>query len=142
MRKVTSIEGHEWKVGRQWLPRRPKFRSKEDLGSGDWGDVSAGDDLGAVLIGIGLVVFVFVLLVIVFPVVVLALELILLAVLLVAGVVARVVFRKPWHVLARSGETAYRWPVKGWRASGERVREVADALASGTVPSGAERLKR
>ena len=132
--------GQEWKVGRQWMPRRVRIRPDRDIA--DLSDLLLFDDLGGFAIGIviavALLLFVFVL----FPIVAIALELILLAVLLLAGLFARLVLRKPWHVLARTGEAAYRWPVKGWRASGERVDQVADALAAGSMPPGAELLKR
>ena len=138
---MTAPDGREWKVGRQWMPWRARFRRKSFDGP-DVGDVSTFDDLGGLAIGLAILAVAVVVLFVVFPVVVLAVELVLLMLLLIAGVFARLVFRKPWHVLARTGEAAYRWPVKGWRASGERVDQVADALAAGSMPPGAELLKR
>ena len=146
MRQVTAPDGREWKVGRQWMPRwvRLRPRRKKKDGSG-WDILDAStysDDLGGILVGLALVAIVFVVLFVLFPVVAIALELLLLIVLFIAGLFARVALRKPWHVLAQTGEAAYRWPVKGWRASGERVDEVADQLAAGSMPLGAELLKR
>ena len=148
MRTVTAPDGREWKVGRQWMPRwvrlRPRRKKKDaDGNESGWDitDVAFFDDLGGVVIGIALVAIVFVLLFVLFPVVAIALELLLVIVLFIAGLFARIVLRRPWHVLARTGEAAYRWPVKGWRASGDRVEQVADSLAAGSMPPGAELLK-
>ena len=141
MRRVTAPDGREWKVGRQWLPWRLRLRS-DTLDAPDLGDVGGFDDLGGIAIALALVAVLIVILFVVFPVVVLAVELVILLLALIAGVFARLVFRKPWHVLARTGEAAYRWPVHGWRASGRRVDEVADRLAAGSMPLGAELLKR
>lgn len=76
---------------------------------------------------------------------------------MVLGVAARVLFRRPWVVEARSAEPLppettdawssdapvpavrrHTWRVVGWRASGEQVEAVAKALAHGhPVPPGA-----
>ena len=106
------------------MPRRVRIRPDREIG--DLSDLLMFDDLGGFAIGIVIAVA---LLLVVF-------------VLFVAGLFARLVLRRPWHVLARTGDAAYRWPVKGWRASGERVDQVADQLASGSMPLGAELLKR
>ena len=123
MPKVTAPDGREWKVGRQWLPRRVRVRP--DL---DPFDFATFDDAGAgIVVGLALALALFVALLLLAPL----LELLILLVLLAGGVIARVVFRRPWHVIARSGREERRWPVKGFRASGERVQEIAAALASG-----------
>lgn len=135
---MTAPDGREWKVGRQWLPRRLRVR-RPDL---DWFDPSGGlDDAGGLLLLLAVFAAVLLVVFVVFPVVVLALELLLLIFLLLLGVAGRVLFGRPWHVLARTEGAAYRWPVKGWRESGERVDQVAGTLASGSVPGGAELLK-
>ncbi len=141
MRTVTAPDGRQWKVGRQWLPWRVRLR-RDTFDGPDIGDAGAFDDLGGVAIALGLLALAVIVLFVVFPVVVLAVEIVVVLLALIAGVFARLVLRKPWHVLARTGEAAYRWPVKGWRASGARVEQIADALASGSMPPGAELLKR
>jgi hypothetical protein len=143
MRRVTDPNGREWKVGRQWMPKRVRVR-RRDLDSGDTSDPSGAfdfadlfslDDAGAgIVIGLGLVVLVGFVLVVVFPIVAVTIELVLLLVLFVAGLVGRIVFKRPWHVIARSDDRELRFPVKGWRESGERVEDVADALAAGREP--------
>lgn len=64
-------------------------------------------------------------------------ELLFLLVLTVAGVVGKVLFRRPWTVDAvnAAGEH-HTWDVVGWRRSGEAQRYIALHLgASGTPPS-------
>lgn len=138
MRRVTAPDGSRWKVGRQWMPKRVRVRGS-DLTSGDLGvgpgDFFSFDDAGAgIVIGLALVVLVGFVLLVVFPIVALTIELVLLLVLFVAGLVGRIVFKRPWHVIARSDAQELRWPVQGWRESGERVDAVADALAAGREP--------
>jgi hypothetical protein len=150
MRRVTAPDGREWKVGRQWLPARMRIRRDESDGPGDgdgildtMGDFLGMDDAGAgILVGFAVLALSALLFAVVFPVIALTLELIILLALFMAGIVGRVVFRRPWHVLARTDGASYRWPVRGWRARGERVDAVADALAGGSLPPGAETVER
>ena len=154
MRQVTAPDGREWKVGRQWLPERVRIRREggdtRDLGDGadsrgfldTMGDFFGIDDAGAgILVGFAVLALSALVFVVVFPVIALTLELIILLALFLAGIVGRVVFRRPWHVLARTDGARYRWPVRGWRASGQRVDAVADALARGSLPPGAETVE-
>jgi hypothetical protein len=69
-------------------------------------------------------------------------ELVVVVVLLVAGVVGRVVFRRPWIVDAVDPAGAHhKWPVVGRRASGVARRFIADRVAAtGTVPTHEEVL--
>jgi hypothetical protein len=156
MRRVTAPDGREWKVGRQWLPARVRIRRDGRDGDGDgdgsgdgdglldtMGEFFGMDDAGAgILVGFAVVALTAVLFAVVFPVIALSLELIALLALFLAGIVGRVVFRRPWHVLARTDGVRYRWPARGWRASGERVQAVADALGRGSLPPGAETVER
>jgi hypothetical protein len=158
MRRVTAPDGREWKVGRQWLPARARIqRGRRDDGhdggagtgddSGDggdgfldtMGDFFGLDDAGAgILVGFAALALGALVVVVVFPVIALTVELIVLLALFLAGIVGRVVFRRPWHVLAQTDDAAYRWPVRGWRASRERVDAVADGLTRGALPPDAE----
>jgi hypothetical protein len=128
-------------------------RGDGDGGGGDGGDGDGFldtmgeffgiDDAGAgILVGFAVLALSALLFVVVFPVIALTLELIVLLALFLAGIVGRVVFRRPWHVLARTDGVRYRWPARGWRASGERVQAVADALGRGSLPPGAETVER
>jgi hypothetical protein len=57
------------------------------------------------------------------------------ALLAVIGSAARGLLGRPWVVEAVDGDGhALRWRVKGWRASTERCREIANLLATGITP--------
>jgi hypothetical protein len=124
---VTAPDGREWTVRRLWLPRRR------------WRGPEAGDDAPLLLelgdipaVGIVFVVLAVVLAVLAaLPFVIFALELVLLVPVLVAY---RVLRGKPWTVEARSGSEVLRWPVRGWRRSGEAVGQVARSLELGERP--------
>ncbi len=61
-------------------------------------------------------------------------ELLLIVLLALAGIVGRVLFRRPWIVDAvnANGEH-YNWPVVGWRASGAARQFIADRIATTTT---------
>lgn len=151
--RVTAPDGTEWKVGREWVPARPRLRRKDRKDRKDSEDASdsgaVSSDLPAIesrgsgwdlpsfadeAIVIGLVVGAVVLVVllvttVVLPALVLVIELIVLLVLLVAGLFGRVVLRRPWTVRARAGDgREEQWQVSGFRRSGELRDTVAESL--------------
>lgn len=136
-RKVTAPDGRTWTVGRRWLPGRarvwrPRLR---DIGDGSWGDIGF-DDLGifgAIVLALVALVVVAFLALILLNVVAIALELLILVVLLIAGVIGRVAFRRPWMVFAQSGSDVSQRPVVGWRASRRAIEQLADQIASGRL---------
>lgn len=67
-------------------------------------------------------------------------ELLLVVLLALSGIVARVLFRRPWTVDAVDPDGGHRhWHVVGWRSSGAARQLVADRIAAtGTTPSAAE----
>jgi hypothetical protein len=81
---------------------------------------------------------VFVVLAIVAPLIGVVVDLVLAILLTALGVAGRLLFRRPWSVEAVSdtGER-HRWQVVGWRARGELVADVVNALAHGHVLPGA-----
>jgi hypothetical protein len=104
---------------------------------GGLGDLAAGADdvAGPVLAVIGLVVVTIVVAVVIAVFVLPALIFVadLLFVLVVAGValLARILFRRPWIVVARSEAGLYEWAVVGWKASGAAIKIVKRAIARG-----------
>ncbi|HEV7759332.1 MAG TPA: hypothetical protein VGO78_10095 [Acidimicrobiales bacterium] len=69
------------------------------------------------------------------PIVIAVVDVLGLLVLAGAGVIGRVVFRRPWTVEARDDDgTVLTWQVVGWRASDERAADVAELVASGVTP--------
>jgi hypothetical protein len=74
---------------------------------------------------------------VILPLLGVALELIVVLAALGFGLFSRVVLRRPWIVEAKplDGGQTRRFAVRGWRASGRAVEEVATALAAGAPPS-------
>ena len=137
--KVMDPAGHRWAVRRQWAPRlegrgfRARSRRRRDArrerGKGgrwyDWIDVpfDIPDSLTAALVVVGIVIAVTFLFLVGVPLLLAAVDLVVVAVLVVAGILGRVVFRRPWTVEAVSaeGRRETRQAI-GWRASGELKR--------------------
>ena len=147
VRTVVAPDGRTWKVGRQWLPWRLRLRRERDdaplfldpMGLAEFG-------AGGIVLGLVVVVLVILLLFVLLPVVVLALEIVLAVLVLLVVVTGRVVFRRPWRVMARAEDefrARHAWQVVGWRPSERVIDEVAEALAAGRTPAtpeGAERV--
>jgi hypothetical protein len=101
-------------------------------------------DLDDLLAGFAILLVVVLLVVILLPLLLVVVELAVLTLLTVLGLVARVVFRRPWVVEATdSGPFRHTWRIVGWRASREFVDGVAAGLAHGNgLPAGAQRVQR
>jgi hypothetical protein len=133
--------------------RRSRMSRRVTEQAGDVADpgcvVDLLDDAIAVVVIVAVVVFV---LLVAVPLLVAIADVVLLALLTVLGFGTRILFRRPWVVEARSlvpvpvdaraGDAwpsdattteprRHTWRVVGWRASGEMVLAVADALAHG-----------
>jgi hypothetical protein len=140
-RRVVAPDGVEWRVGRRWLTRRPRFR-RPRLGEPAAESLTHfGPDLASVdfeeglLVVAAIVAFILVLV----PLLFFGIELIVLGALLAGGVIARTVLRQPWVIEARSTDprTSARqleWTVRGWRNSGKLIDQVASDLSAGREP--------
>lgn len=149
-RRVRMPSGVEWRVGRQWSPRRlPRWR-RVSLGKG-----GAEQTLDAVLsippvnVGsfesfealIGGIVVAVIIAVIVVPLLLFGIELIVAGLLLAVGIVARSMLGRPWIVLATPSANpagALAWEVRGWRRSAQLIDEVSAELSAGLTPSPVE----
>jgi hypothetical protein len=94
------------------------------------------------LLGEGIVVLLVVILVVlaavflVIPLLVAVFDVALVLLAAIAGVLVRIVLRRPWTVEARASDgTARQWRVVGWRASGRRRAEITEQLTAGVVPA-------
>ncbi len=88
------------------------------------------------LVGLAVVVAIVLAILFVVPLLVAVIDLLVLAIVMLLGVIARVVFRRPWTVEARAHDgTTLCWRVRGWRASGQRCDEIEASLAVGIVPT-------
>lgn len=142
-RRVTAPDGVEWRVGRRWVTRRFRWSWKRRGNPAPDALANAGSfpvpdnlDFGE---GLLLVAAVTAAALILIPVLFFGIEIIVVGALLAAGVVSRVVLRKPWVVDARSRDslTAGReleWNVRGLRQSRELIDRVAADLAAGREP--------
>jgi hypothetical protein len=145
---VVDGTGKRWVVRRRWALRLGaetlfgRFRRRVRGTGRRAGRLTDGLDVGdgcidieAVLIVIVVIAVVLVAVFFVIPLLVALIDLLVLLLLTVVGVLARVVFRRPWTVEARGEDgVLYHWKVVGWRASGERRDEIAEMLAAGIIP--------
>ncbi len=108
---------------------------------GDIPDPGCAPDVGeAILVFIVAIVVVLFLIFFGIPFLIALGELLIVLVLAVAGLVGRVLFRRPWTVDAVSPNGEHTmWSVVGWGASGSARQFIADRLAStATVPTDSE----
>lgn len=122
--RPSHPEGSTTDHGRRGSPR-PRLRSRHRRG-----DLRLHRPVGVVLflIFIGI------------PFLIALGELLFIVLVALAGVVGRVLFRRPWTVDAVSpGGAHHDWHVVGWRASGAARQFIADRVrGTGTVPSDEE----
>ena len=150
-RQVRSPDGRVWTVERHWAIRPPVWigprlrrsgeRERNEASRADDVAVEAAyhatdaaassfdlDDLGGVLIvGIALIVLAF----LAVPLLIFLLDLLLIGLILFLVTTARVLFRRPWRVTARTGgppPEEHAWRIPGLRASARAVDEIADSL--------------
>ena len=141
---MTSPDGVQWRVGRRWLTRRVgwSWRRRGDIASeglfqflstpSDLGDLGSGEGLLWLAAAVAAVL-------ILVPILFFGIELIIVGALLAAGLLSRVVLRRPWLIEARSSDPltpgrAIEWQVRGWRRSSRLIDQVASDLADGREP--------
>jgi len=149
---VLAPDGRMWRVGREWLPtsrlraRLRRDREMPDFSEPGWAFEFLGADLtvGSIIAAVALTILAVLVLFLAWPVVALAVEVVIVIVLFLGGLVGRLVLRRPWRIIARtkgSPRTAAAWHVVGWRASGEAIGQIADALAAGEpLPRATDRV--
>ena len=147
---MTAPDSRRWTVRRVILPRIPHFdefgrgRAPQDgPGADPWW--SGLDPTPAIDAWPGLFVVVLAIAVLaaiiffVLPVLFFVLDVVVVLALAAVGIVARVLFRRPWKIVASTdagiGE-AHAWAVVGTRASARAVDAVARQLLMGTSPIG------
>lgn len=133
-RRIYGADNREWFVGRRWLPWKPRRRRRggdaaEDIADSFHLGLDFSDGPTSIVVGI----LVLVVLIVLFPIILTALEIVLVLVLLPLFVVARLVLRKPWIIVARTKgphpeeRTAV---VSGWRASREAMEAMIQDIRS------------
>jgi hypothetical protein len=140
---ISSPDGRAWKVRRRWVERplpnlRRRFRRGREEVKGEGvldGLLVADATEGWAFLGIAIAVGFAVL--ILLPLLGIALELIALLLVLVYGLFARVVLRRPWIVEAVDAEDVEEraaFAVTGWRDSSAALRELRTAVATDGPP--------
>jgi hypothetical protein len=156
--KVQDPGGRRWAVRRQWAPRlkgrglRERLRRRRsDDGDGDrgwWAEAfdlvpfDIGADLPGIVLGVVLIVALVLFIVFVLgPLLLVLLDVFVVIALLVGGVVARLLFRRPWTVeaVAEGDGTELRFQAVGLAASRRLRDDVADRLARGQDPDDVRR---
>lgn len=123
--KAVTPTGERYRVRRKWLPWRRKANTRDM----DWFDIpDLGDDpISMIIFGILLVPVIIVL-------VVLLGELLLLLLVFPLVMIARSIFGTPWTIeVTRKRELVVAEKVKGWRASRERIRQIAKLIGAGAA---------
>lgn len=145
--RVTDPSGLEWAVRVEWAPRhRALFlrfgawrrgTSKKNSSRWDWvpdfpvlGDDPISAVIGLVFVLIFLVVLIWLLVV---PLLFLLIDAVIVLALLLLGLAVRVVFRRPWTVLATAGPHTHELQVTGWK----RALRTRDGIAAGLQTGGA-----
>jgi hypothetical protein len=146
-RTVRAPDGRSWVVRCRWMPRvgagtawsRLSRRSRRSTKHAETvGDVSLFsafivDDFAVVVRWVVIVVVATLLIVVsAFAAVV---EIALLVLLLLIGILTRVLLDRPWTIEATPDEgESLTWQAMGWRASTERLNQIAALLQSGITP--------
>ena len=117
-------DGRDLRIGRRWLPWRPRPRRFE---AGDGLFDVAFDDLGGIALSIILSLVLVLLAPVILLVVVLTGETLLVLALVPLAALLRVLLRRPWLVEVREhGRLLHAERVVGWRASARRIRTLAE----------------
>jgi hypothetical protein len=145
-KSARGPDGREWRVQREWVKRGPRWRRSarpnldhlDDVGN----PLEAADgclDLEGLLYLLVIVVALFLIWFFVLPALLFAFDLLFLLLSAAVGIAFRILFRRPWHVVAETpGPPPERVdiPVVGYRASGAKVDEVAWRIGATGTPLG------
>lgn len=136
---VKGPDGRVWEVGRQWFPRMPRWkRHSRKRGKSNTDDAldaatTGLEVVGVVdeipLIGVALAVVALIVLawVFVIPAMIFLFDVLLIGVIAGIGIALRVLFRRPWKVVAETDDAPaerIEIPVVGYRAAGAKIEEI------------------
>ncbi len=144
---ITGPDGRQWTVRRRLAPRlgaetvfgriRRRVASITNRTTNGL-DVPSGCmsvDLDGIVVVLLVLAALLLLVFVVIPLLVVIIDLLILVLLALLGIVARVVFRRPWVLEAAASDgQRHQWRVVGWRRSGEQCRHIAQMLGAGIVP--------
>jgi hypothetical protein len=149
--RAVGQDGREWRVRREWMPRRPRWREREQeprkVDAGDVLDVAgtgfdmmgAIDDTPALLVPVLITVAAVLAWIFLLPALIFLADVVFLLVVAAVGVALRVLFRRPWKVVAESDDEPverFEFPVVGFRASGAEVATIEQRIRTRGHPMG------
>ena len=142
--KVTDPSGEDWVVRRRWMPRTPRWRRlvKRRAGHGSKGKARSRLDvadlpidfepfltIAAVIGAIALMIWFGI------PLLLFVLETLWLLVILIVGIAAKVLLRRPWTIeAAKRGSAVHSWQIVGWRASSASIERLAEEIRTSGWP--------
>ncbi|WP_141014939.1 hypothetical protein [Nocardioides sambongensis] len=125
--KVRDRWGQTWRVTRRWVPWRRRLKG---MWRGPFEMMPAGADDP-----ISLIIFTVIALPLILLAIVASLELLVLLLVFPFAVLIRMLFGRHWVIEARKGFRIWWQDEAGdWRASGEQIRRVVDAIGAGELP--------
>lgn len=139
---TQDSQGRRWEVYLHWARRPGWLRRKKREGggsrwweSGDFTPLDLFDDPSGIVLVIGALILLVVLVWVGLPLLAFLLEIFWLLAAIVLGFVARLLFRRPWILVAESDQgQEMTWRIVGWRRA-RRAREQAErALREGRLP--------
>ena len=136
---VKGPDGRIWEVGRMWFHRTPrrykrKLFNENTLEFADLGDVDGPAALVVIILIAIIVILGWMFLV---PAMILLVDLLFILVVAGFGVAARVLFKRPWKVVAESDDSPaerFEIPVVGYRAAGAKVDEIVYQIQETGTP--------
>ncbi len=136
--KVTDPSGTTWRISRRWVPWRRRSKgwfAKTMDGTPSMPVVGGDDPVSAVISAVILVILLPFLVVALVVGLIALIELAVLLAVLPVALLARMLTGRHWYVEMRRGFRPY-WEVDAgsWRASGERILEIAQAVERGHLP--------
>ena len=139
-------DGRMWSVRRQWFHRRPRWKEPErSTQKTDKGVVaefgleaaSAASEAPAALIVVGALVVLALAWAFIFPALIFLADLVLIAVIAGVSVAVRVLFRRPWQIVAETKERPaqrFEVPVVGYRAGNAKIDEMLHEIRTSGTP--------
>jgi hypothetical protein len=137
---VKGPDGRVWEVGRLWFHRMPRRYKRKRFNENalEFADIGGAIEHPVAFIAIIAVVIVLVLgWMFLVPAMILLVDLLFILVVAGLGVATRVLFRRPWKVVAESDDLPaqrFEIPVVGYRAAGAKVDEIAYQIQETGTP--------